>query len=370
MAITIGHTHFLKPFFFMTSNPITHPTNMAIPATVLSANATSCGPNDSPPMLPGSTKKSWTPFMIRHSCNEKRMMNKTKGPCLGKFHHFLTSLICFFQAADSPICLPHSTCLGNEMAMTTATKKTMAANTLKANAHDSTMSLVSTSMSPAMTKVTPVPKTVARMGKATDTDVLPCFRLPHSALQKSPAMTSWKAPISALAAKQYHTAVPPPFGSKNHATANIDKAKSTSMATIHHACRGKAKAKGLSNCRNTNGMAGNAVPHAAQELLIPSLFSITIATDISATTTMPLAKPSSEAHSHALLCVTTLPATEECPFLIIYSCFFFPNSGSILMKAVTAKVMMQKNMTKMKKVLYPTASLIHPDTIPGSINPR
>lgn len=97
-------------------------------------------------------------------------------------------------------------------------------------------------------------------------------------------------------------------------------------------------------------MASNAVPQAAHELLSPTRFSITIATDISDTTTMPLANPSSDTHTHALLCVTTIPAMEECSFLFIYACFFLPNSGSILMKAVTAKVMMQKNMTKTKKV--------------------
>ena len=278
------------------------------------------------------------------------MINNAKFHCLLMLHHFPTSFICLFQATGNATCFPHSICFGNEMAMTTATANTMAASTLKANAHDSTMSLVSTSMSPAMTNVTPVPKTVAKMGRAIDKDVLPCLRLPHSALQKSPAMTSWKAPINALAARQYHTATPPPFGSISHATANIDNANSTSMATIHQACLGSAKAMGRNSWRNTNGMASSAVPQEAHELLIPSRFNITIATDISATTTMPLAKPSSAAQSEALLCEAIFTATEGCSFLFIYSCIFFPNSGSILMKAATAKVMIQKNMTRTKKV--------------------
>ena len=71
--------------------------------------------------------------------------------------------------------------------------------------------------------------------------------------------------------------------------------------------------RGFNSCLNTKGRASNAVPQEAHELPIPSRLSITIATDINAATTKPLANPRSDTHSHVC----------SCGMLVIVLRFFF-----------------------------------------------
>ncbi len=154
-------------------------------------------------------------------------------------------------------------------------------------------------------------------------------------------------------ARNIQTTMPPEWGFSVRATPSIAKAKTACMATTQ--CQGvpPTAVTRRSSRRNTQGKANHAVLAVAKALLMPIRFSITSVTDKREASTMPRKKYNNGTQSHDLerrLTSFSVLSYGICT-LIAYSLVFFPNSGSILINADTAKVIRHSTITMMKKVL-------------------